>query len=451
MALNPNIILQGRGVNALGAISEGNQVAAQTNQIRRQNALTGFLRNNGQAVMSGDPAALGQYAAIAGPEAALGVQQANLGMDATRLGMDATRQQMQIRETAEARAVAQYVAQQGAAQAAADLAEIESAMKSALPMVIGGDIAAFNQYTSQYGVPPVQNRDQMIAVMAQYDGVRGALKDALGMVAPPDIPAVQQNYERAVAQGYQGTFMDYQQAIARSGSGADAAVPLGTKGQILVQDPTAPGGVRVVNAEGSEAAREAQAAEQEAATLEEKEGETSRQTEIRMGTTLENIALNIADVEAGRPVLGIPGAITRMAPGTEASNFSVRNTQITTRAALDEIQNMRDNSPTGGAVGQLTDAERQAIGIAATSLSEALSPAEYLRAARRFRKTALDIAHGEGNWKIDQNGRLFVGDGIGRSGQAATEGDVPSWMLETSPSTWTVEQMEEAERIWGLK
>lgn len=181
MALNPNIILQGRGVNALGAISEGNQAAAQTNQIQRQNALTGFLRGNGQSVMDGDPAALGQYAALAGPEAALGVQQANLGMDATR-------QQMQLLESAEARAVAQYVAQAGAAQAAADLAEIESAMKGALPMVIGGDVEAFNQYTSQYGLPPVQSRDQMIAIMSQYDGVRGALKDALGMVAPAPAP-----------------------------------------------------------------------------------------------------------------------------------------------------------------------------------------------------------------------------------------------------------------------
>ena len=70
MALNPNIILQGRGVNALGAVAEGNQAAAQTNQIQRQNALSGFLRDNGQSVMQGDPAALGQYAALAGPEAA---------------------------------------------------------------------------------------------------------------------------------------------------------------------------------------------------------------------------------------------------------------------------------------------------------------------------------------------------------------------------------------------
>ena len=155
---------------------------------------------------------------------------------------------------------------------------------------------------------------------------------------------------------------------------------------------------------GSATARELEAAAA-------KSSESGRQSELKMGTTLENINLNIQEIEnGGLPVTGLVGSTLSNVPGTAAADFRNRTTQINTRAALDEVQNMRDNSPTGGAVGQLTDSEREAIGLAATSLANTSSGPEYLRAAKNFRETMLNSAYGEGNWTLLPDGRVMLGD-----------------------------------------
>lgn len=150
------------------------------------------------------------------------------------------------------------------------------------------------------------------------------------------------------------------------------------------------------------------------AEAEDKKAERARQTAIKMGPTLENLHLNITEVEnGGVPVTGLIGALGGMIPGTAQRDFRNRTQQISTRGALDEVQNMRDNSPTGGAVGQLTDSEREAIGLAATGLANSSSAEEYVRNAKNFRKLMLDTAHGAGNWKISRDGQVIVGQAYG--------------------------------------
>ena len=190
---------------------------------------------------------------------------------------------------------------------------------------------------------------------------------------------------------------------------------------------------------GSPAAREIEEASRMGA-------EKDRQSELKMGTTLENIGLNIAELEnGGWPVTGPVGVLASKMPGTAAADFAARTGQINTRAALDEVQNMRDNSPTGGAVGQLTDSEREAIGLAATSLSESVSRDEYLRAAKKFRKLMLDVAHGEGNWRLDENGRLFVGDKANSADYYAAFANDPNVQQQAEKYGVTVEEM------WAIK
>ena len=178
---------------------------------------------------------------------------------------------------------------------------------------------------------------------------------------------------------------------------------LGTQGLVAIPDASVPQGFRVEPAPGSPLA-----VEREQAAIKAAEGD--RQSGIKMGTTLENINLNINEIEnGGLPVTGLVGSVLGGMPGTPQADFKNRTTQINTRAALDEVQNMRDNSPTGGAVGQLTDSEREAIGLAATSLANSSSGPEYLRAAKRFREVMLDTAYGAGNWQLDANGQLVLG------------------------------------------
>ena len=151
----------------------------------------------------------------------------------------------------------------------------------------------------------------------------------------------------------------------------------------------------------------------EAQNLEEKETNKDSSVKLKLGTTLNSIALNLDEIEDGDflPVTGAVGDFRRtkvgqLLTGSDAVDFGNRTNQITDSAALAEIQNMRDNSPTGGAVGNLTDGERVAIGNAVTALNSSTSAEEYTRAAEAYRKLALDIAYGEGNWKVLEDGTV---------------------------------------------
>ena len=135
---------------------------------------------------------------------------------------------------------------------------------------------------------------------------------------------------------------------------------------------------------------------------------------MKLGTTLESINLNLDAIENGDlPVTGFWGdmrrtSLGRALTGDSAVDFGNRTNQITDQAALAEVQNMRDNSPTGGAVGSLTDDERRAIGNSVTALNNSTSPEEYARAAKAYRELALNIAYGEGTWEIDANGQPIM-------------------------------------------
>ena len=250
---------------------------------------------------------------------------------------------------------------------------------------------------------------------AVESGALDARTAAAELFRKPEVPeatAMQRNYEFLVGQG-----MTPEQALGAVRSGTtvnmlgDQMPGLGKLSTdfTYIMDPTTgkptidpeTGLPRAVPVPGSKADAEAQ-------MLATKAGERARQQELKMGTTLENLSLNIDDIESGKAVLGVSGAALRQVPGSGAANFSARTKQITTRAALDEVQNMRDNSPTGGAVGSLTDGERIALGEAATSLSNSISPDEYRKAAIRFRSLMLDTAHGAGNWSIDDYGRVYL-------------------------------------------
>lgn len=163
------------------------------------------------------------------------------------------------------------------------------------------------------------------------------------------------------------------------------------------------------------------AADRAAKSLEDKSAEKDRQADLKLGTSLQSIALNLKAIdEAGpmTPVTGPGGELRRtwagrVATGSSAMDVQNRTDQITDSAALAEIQYMRDNSPTGGAVGALTDGERVAIGNAVTALNTATSAEEYARAAKAYRDLSLDLAYGKGNWTLSDDGMSVS---VGRDG-----------------------------------
>jgi hypothetical protein len=183
--------------------------------------------------------------------------------------------------------------------------------------------------------------------------------------------------------------------------GSDAGLPSGWRLDTETGEASRiPGGPDDLEAQEAEAASE----------------RTEEQGELMLGTTLQSINLNLAEIEnGGLPVTGAIGDfrrtnLGRTLTGSGAVDFGNRNSQITDSAALAEIQRMRDNSPTGGAVGQLTDSERVAIGNAVTALNASTSADEYRRAATEYRNLALDLAYGEGQWLLGEDGSVVRAD-----------------------------------------
>lgn len=124
MALRPDIILAGQPVDFAGSMAAGNQLAAQTNQLRDQNALRQVYQTQGAGILQGKPQALNALAAI-DPAQALNIQSGQLDMRATQQRMD-----MLTRE--EQRQLDAAKAQMTAAEAAAAAAKIEDAVKMGL-------------------------------------------------------------------------------------------------------------------------------------------------------------------------------------------------------------------------------------------------------------------------------------------------------------------------------
>lgn len=192
-------------------------------------------------------------------------------------------------------------------------------------------------------------------------------------------------------------------------------------------DAGVPAGWRVDRETGQASPIPGGPADVEARALEDKKTNAQNQGQLKLGTTLDSLNLNIAEIEnGGLPVTGAIGDarrswLGRALTGSGAMDFGNRSSQITDSAALAEIQNMRDNSPTGGAVGQLTDGERVALGNARTAMNASTGPEEYVRAAKAYRKLALDLAYGEGMWRLTGDGQVEMVMGGGQAESSADD------------------------------
>lgn len=187
MALDPSIPMSGVGVNALGALSAGNDAAAQQNEYLRQRAYQNMLSQNGPGIIAGDQGALN---ALAGydPAAALGVQESRLGMDATRQNMAIQQEELAMRREQAKQAAAEKLRTEAAAMDAATLA----AEKEKLNQTLSGaayfyqrkDKAGYDAFLRGQGVDPAQYAFDMFPA---YAAMGQGVLDAMEAFAPPPV------------------------------------------------------------------------------------------------------------------------------------------------------------------------------------------------------------------------------------------------------------------------
>lgn len=224
MPLNPNIILQGQQANVMNALSQGNQAAAQTLQLRDQNKLRDLYAQQGAGIAAGDQSALNALAGI-DPQAALGVQNTRLGMDNTRQTMDIRQQTADRLSREEQRAIQERAAQMSAAERAAEAAKIEDAVKMGLMIQTPEEWDRMAQQNAPELVGQFANRE---ALAAKYMSVAEVLKSK----APPE-PA--DEYGRYFAEETKAgrkplSRIDYAQA--KKGQGVSMTMPDGTTVQV---------------------------------------------------------------------------------------------------------------------------------------------------------------------------------------------------------------------------
>jgi hypothetical protein len=206
----------------------------------------------------------------------------------------------------------------------------------------------------------------------------------------------QREYQFAVGQGYEGSFLDFILGQKKAGaSNTTVNVPgaptIGTipQGFAARQLPdgswvmeVVPGGPAAIE-EGEKAAKK-----------------QNRQESAERGADI--VTQDINRVLAGRekatlPTEGPIGGILSRIPGTQAYDQSRLVETIRANIGFDKLQAMREASPTGGALGQVSDFENRQLQSVMGELGQSQSPEQFEYNLKRVYNLYQDIIHGPGN------------------------------------------------------
>lgn len=263
------------------------------------------------------------------------------------------------------------------------------------------------EYIANLGTPQAQ---QALAYAQGTGDVAGALKMAMQTADPmdalaqeklqleieamrnppaPDLPASVDEYNFAVSQGYKGTFFDYQKEMADA-KRAQTNVTVGgseygtiPQGYMMVTDPVT-GAKSLAPIAGGPAALEAEAAAAKAA---QRQGMADAATQ-----TIVSTAAKAREAAGARTLTGPLGSLAAINPATQNAEMYRQVESLKSQAALENINAMRQASPTGGALGAASDADMLLL----REKSGALDPRSpnFLRDLDDYELTLLQTIHG---------------------------------------------------------
>jgi hypothetical protein len=97
------------------------------------------------------------------------------------------------------------------------------------------------------------------------------------------------------------------------------------------------------------------------------------------------------------PTTGVVGGWLSKVGGTDARDLRGLLDTVRANAGFKELQAMRDSSPTGGALGQVTERELALLQAVVGNLEQDQSKEQLVDNMRRVKNVYLDIIHGPGN------------------------------------------------------
>lgn len=157
-------------------------------------------------------------------------------------------------------------------------------------------------------------------------------------------------------------------------------------GQILIDESGVPTAVPITGGPAAIEAEKQAASQQAAQELRERGG----------GVVLEDIDRAVGIIENGGFFngTGLPGSLTQGIPGTDAFALNKLLDTIKANSGFDKLQQMRDASPTGGALGQVSERELNFLQSAIGNLDQAQDQETLLHNLNRVKRIYQDIVHG---------------------------------------------------------
>lgn len=215
----------------------------------------------------------------------------------------------------------------------------------------------------------------------------------MGQAQPIDPTSSIQNYEYLVSSG-----VDPAQAQTMAfGSGGTTINNMGNipAGFEVIQDP-ATGATRMQPIPGGPAALEAEAAAAAAAA-------GDAQTDRYGNVVTEDIGRALEQIEKDPTfTTGVMGQILSQMGGTPANRVANLIETVESNVGFDRLQAMRESSPTGGALGSVTERELSLLTSAIGSLKQSNNDKDLAYNLRRVNKIYMDIIHGPGKWEPKQ-------------------------------------------------
>jgi hypothetical protein len=176
-------------------------------------------------------------------------------------------------------------------------------------------------------------------------------------------------------------------------------------GTVIAVGKKNPNDVKVINAPGAgQSAIDFEA--KKAAAVAKAKGEAEKLVGQEQRTKEERQVANVVvqDIDraiktmdtASLPTTGATGALLSNVGGTAARDVKGLVDTVKANAGFAELQKMRNNSPTGGALGQVSEREIAYLQATIGNLEQSQSAGQLKDNMRRVKNTYLDIIHGEG-------------------------------------------------------
>lgn len=259
---------------------------------------------------------------------------------------------------------------------------------------------ASNPYASpgqQAVIQSLMQRSMPQAPMSPMEQVQLQLAQAqLGQVQNPQPETTDdiREYEFAKSQGYEGGFSDYMLETRRAGAssnvvnnvaGEQAAIGSIPQGYVAVRDESQPSGYRMEAIPGGPADSS-------------KQDQVAQDNKDRSGAVItEDIDRALSIISESPTFTTGLGAILKNVPGTQARSLDGLLTTIRANVGFDRLQQMRDASVTGGALGAINQTEMELLQAVLGNLQQSQNSDDLARNLSRVNDIYMDIIHGTGN------------------------------------------------------